>query len=235
MRVRDVAEALGVKVTTSYHLLNTLLEVGYITRDPGGALRVGPRAVILYNGMLRQFKPDEDLGPIAERLSAQTSETAYICLATQNAVVVQKLVEGDHAVRVTGIHVGFSGSEHIRASGKAVLAHLDAPERKAVLDRSTAGLTASARRSCLAELDREMEIIRSQGFALDEEEFQVGASCVAAPYFRGEGWVVGCIAVSAPCMRFAIAKEALVAAVVSSARDASERLGYRGEMTRGPT
>jgi DNA-binding IclR family transcriptional regulator len=154
-------------VTTSYHLLNTLLSVGYINRDPGGALRIGPRAVVLYNGMVRQFKPDEDLGPIAERLSAETSETVYLCQLTQGAVVVQKLVEGVHAVRVAGLHVGYSGSEHVRASGKAVLAYMDGPERKALLDRSTAALTASARRTSLAELDREMDIIRTQGWALD--------------------------------------------------------------------
>jgi DNA-binding IclR family transcriptional regulator len=222
-----VAEALGLKVTTSYHLLNTLLSVGYINRDPGGALRIGPRAVVLYNGMVRQFKPDEDLGPIAERLSAETSETVYLCQATQSAVVVQKLVEGVHAVRVAGLHVGYSGSEHVRASGKAVLAYMDAPERKALLDRSTAALTASSRRSCLAELDSEMETIRSRGWALDEEQFQVGASCVAAPYFRGDGQVAGSIAVSVPCMRFTDAKPALVAAVVASAQAASEALGHR--------
>ena len=227
MRVRDVAEALGVKVTTSYHLLDTLLGVGYITRDPGGALRIGPRAVVLYNGLLRQFKPDEDLGPIVERLSAEMSETVYLCQLAQQAVVVQKLVEGVHAVRVAGLHVGYSGSEHVRASSKAVLAYMDAPERNAVLDRSTAAMTASARRACLAELHRELEVIRSQGWALDEEQFQVGASCVAAPYFRGGGRAVGSIAVSVPCMRFDSARDVLVAAVVSAAKDASEKLGHR--------
>jgi IclR family transcriptional regulator, acetate operon repressor len=234
VRVRDVAEALGVKVTTAYHLLNTLLSAGYINRDPGGALRIGARTAVLYNGMLRQFKPDEDLGPIAERLSAETSETVYLCQLTESGVVVQKLVEGIYAVRVAGLHVGFSGWEHARASGKAVLAYMDAPERKALFERSTAAMAASARRACLAELNSEMEVIRSQGWALDEENFQVGASCVAAPYFRGDGKVVGSIAVSVPCMRFTNARPALIAGVVSAARAASEVLGHR-ETTPGRT
>lgn len=227
VRVREVAQALDIKVTTAYHLLNTLLSAGYINRDDGGALRIGARAAVLYNGMLRQFKPDEDLGPIAERLSAETTETVYLCQLTKSGVVVQKLVDGIHAVRVAGLHVGFSGSEHSRASGKAVLAFMDEPDRTALLERSTAAMTASARRACLAELDREIEIIRSQGWALDEEHFQAGASCVAAPYFRSDGQVVGSIAVSAPCTRFADARAALIAAVVSAAHDASAVLGHR--------
>jgi DNA-binding IclR family transcriptional regulator len=227
VRVREVAQALDVKVTTAYHLLNTLIAAGYINRDSGGALRIGARAAVLYNGMLRQFRPDEDLGPIAERLSAETTETVYLCQLTKSGVVVQKLVEGIHAVRVTGLHVGYSGLEHARASGKAVLAFMDEPDRKAMLERSTSAMTASARRTTLAELDREIDVIRDQGWALDEEHFQVGASCVAAPYFRSDGQVVGSIAVSAPCTRFADAKPALIAAVVAAARDASAVLGHR--------
>ena len=72
-----------------------------------------------------------------------------------------------------------------------------------------------------------METIRSRGWALDEEQFQVGASCVAAPYFRGDGLVAGSFAVSVPCTRFATARETLVAAVVSAAQAASEVLGHR--------
>jgi IclR family transcriptional regulator, acetate operon repressor len=227
VRVREVAEALDVKVTTAYHLLNTLIAAGYINRDHGGALRIGSRAAVLYNGMLRQFKPDEDLGTIVERLSAETTETVYLCQLTKSGVVVQKLVEGIHAVRVAGLHVGFSGSEHARASGKAVLAFMDEPDRKAVLERSTAAMTASARRATLAAVDREIEVIRDRGWALDEENFQVGASCVAAPYFRSDGQVVGSIAVSVPCTRFTDAEPALIAAVVAAARDASAVLGHR--------
>jgi IclR family acetate operon transcriptional repressor len=224
--LRDVAGALGLKVTTSYHLLNTLRGAGYLIRDADGTLRIGARAAVLYNGLVRQLAVGEDLRPVIEKLSAETSETAYLSRLNESGVVVQMLVEGLHAVRVSGLYIGFCGSEHERASGKAVLAHMGDGDRGALLAKSTAEMTESARRSCLSGLDEELELIKLRGWSLDEEHFQKGASCVAAAYFHADGRVAGSVAVSVPCTRFTKAKESLTAAVVTAAKTASEALGH---------
>jgi IclR family acetate operon transcriptional repressor len=224
--LRDVADALGLKITTSYHLLNTLRGAGYLIRNNDGTLRIGPRAAVLYNGLVRQMAGGEELRPIVEWLSSETLETAYLCSLNESGVVVQMLIEGGHAVRVSGLYIGFSGSEHERATGKAVLAHMRDADRTVLLNRTTAGVTATQRKRVLAELAKELELVREQGYALDEEHFQRGASCVAAPFFRMGGDIAGSIAVSVPGTRFAESREALTAAVVSAAQQASTLLGW---------
>jgi IclR family acetate operon transcriptional repressor len=225
--LRDVAGALGLKVTTSYHLLNTLRGAGYLIRDADGTLRIGARAAVLYNGLVRQLAVGEDLRPVIEKLSAETSETAYLSRLNESGVVVQMVVEGLHAVRVSGLYIGFCGAEHERASGKAVLAHMSDGDRAGLLAKSTADMSASARRSFLSDLDDELDLIKRRGWSLDEERFQKGASCVAAPYFHGDGKVAGSVAVSVPCTRFTKARESLTAAVVTAATTASQALGHR--------
>jgi IclR family transcriptional regulator, acetate operon repressor len=225
--LRDVADALGLKITTSYHLLNTLRGAGYLIRNADGTLRIGPRAAVLYNGLVRQMAGGEELRPIIEWLSSETLETAYLCGLNESGVVVQMLIEGGHAVRVSGLYIGFSGSEHERATGKAVLAHMSDVDRTGLLARTTAGLTAAQRKKVLAELAKELDVVRQQGYALDEEHFQKGASCVAAPFFKMGGAIAGSIAVSVPCTRFEEAKDTLTAAVVSAAGQASVLLGHR--------
>ena len=54
-RLRDVAQTLGINVTSSYHLLNTLQLAGYVTRDPDGTFRIGGRAAILYEWAAPEF------------------------------------------------------------------------------------------------------------------------------------------------------------------------------------
>jgi IclR family acetate operon transcriptional repressor len=227
LALRDVAGALGLKVTTSYHLLNTLRGAGYLIRDADGTLRIGARAAVLYNGLVRQLAVGEDLRPVIEKLSAETSETAYLSRLNESGVVVQMLMEGLHAVRVSGLYIGFCGAEHERASGKAVLAHMSDGDRAGLLAKSTAEMTDSARRSLLLDLDKELDLIKQRGWSLDEERFQKGVSCVAAPYFHADGKVAGSVALSVPCTRFTQAKESLTAAVVTAAMTASQPLGHR--------
>jgi DNA-binding IclR family transcriptional regulator len=153
-RLKEVAEALGINVTTSYHLLNTLQMAGYLTRDSDGSLRIGGRTAILYQGLVRNFALGRELTPVIEELSGSTGETAYIAALNREKVIIQAVVEGDQAVRVTGLYVGFSGSEHIRASGKAVLAHLPDEQRNAALRHCMPGASADELKSVTQELHR---------------------------------------------------------------------------------
>jgi IclR family acetate operon transcriptional repressor len=220
--LRDVAETLGINVTTSYHMLNTLQQAGYVKRDPDGTLRIGGRAAILYQGLIRNFELGRELAPVVAELSATTGESAYIAALNRDKVIIQALVEGDQAVRVTGLYVGFSGSEHIRASGKAVLAHLPDQERDNMLTRCLPGASAEELNAIIDEL----LVVRERGWALDDGSFQEGACCIAAPFFRSGGFVAGSVAVSVPATRFTTAREGITAAVLSSARQASQLVGH---------
>jgi IclR family acetate operon transcriptional repressor len=221
-RLKEVAQSLGINVTTSYHLLNTLQLAGYVTRDSDGALRIGGRTAILYQGLVRNFALGRELGPVVAELSANTGETAYIAGLNRDKVIIQALVEGDQAVRVTGLYVGFSGSEHIRASGKAVLAHLPDAERDVVLGQCLPGASAAE----LDAVNTQLRTVRELGWALDDGSFQDGVCCIAAPFFRSGNFVAGSVAVSVPATRFSAARESFTDAVLRAAQQASQIAGH---------
>lgn len=221
-RLKEVAQALGLNTTTSYHLLNTLLGAGYLTRDGDGSLRIGSRTAILHQGLVRHFVIGRDLMPVVEELSARTGETAYVAALNRQSVVIQALAEGDHAVRATGLYVGFSGSEHIRASGKAVLAHLPAAQRGSILARCMAAATDDQLQAAIDDLEN----VRVQGWALDDGQFQEGVYCIAAPFFGSGGSVAGSVSVSVPATRFPAIRHTLTDAVRDAAAQASNVLGH---------
>ncbi|MQA25857.1 MAG: helix-turn-helix domain-containing protein [Micromonosporaceae bacterium] len=225
-RVKEVATQLGLNFTTGYHILNTLQQAGYLTRAPDGTLRIGGRAAVLYQGLLRHFVLGRDLHPVIEKLAATTEETAYLCTHSGNGVVVQTVVEGTHAVRVAGLYVGFSGSEHLRAAGKAVLAFLPDPERSAMLARSMKDLPSHDRSRLTAELDAELEQTRQRGFALDDGNFDEGVRCVAAPFFAPGESVAGAVSISLPAARYPRPPDQLADAVRAAAREVSAFLGH---------
>jgi IclR family transcriptional regulator, acetate operon repressor len=221
-RLKEVAQSLGINVTTSYHLLNTLQVAGYLTRDSDGALRVGGRAAILYQGLVRNFALGRELMPVIAELSGSTGETAYVAALYHDKVIIQGLVEGDQAVRVTGLYVGFSGSEHIRASGKAVLAHLADQQRNAALGQCLPDASADELNSVIQELRK----VRELGWAQDDGVFQEGVCCIAAPFFHPGGSVAGSVAASVPAARFLAAEERIIDAVLRSAQRASQIVGH---------
>jgi len=127
--------------------------------------------------------------------------------------VLLSIIEGRQAVRVSGLHLGYSGLTHARASGKVLLAYgppgtieaylqshaMETPTRRTVNDGGA--LQAEAART------------RAAGYAVDEEEFAEGVSCVAAPVADGSM----AIGISAPSERFRERRAELIDTVVEIA------------------
>jgi DNA-binding IclR family transcriptional regulator len=199
--VRDIADTLGKNVSTTYNLVNTLLLLGYLTKEGAGELRVGPKVAILHAAFVRGSDFARILRPYAEDLALQSGETAYITRLIRDRVVIQAAVESRQSLRVSGLEVGYSGSEDRRASGRAVLAFMPAPERRAILERTLAGFPDAERAVRIAAMSRQVETIRARGYALDMEEYEVGVCCISAPYFDASSDVAGSATVSTPAVR----------------------------------
>lgn len=226
LKVKDIAAALGLNITTCYHLFNTLQDMGYVARGDDGTVRVGGRVALLYRGLIRHLAFGRDLHPIVVELSEATQETAYLASLSGNGVMIQDVVEGSQAVRVAGLHIGFRGSEHLRASGKAILAHLDEAGQQSILGPITQQMSTKARIQLQSRLKRELEHVRTQGWALDDRGFDEGVCCVSAPIFGPDGEIAGSVTVSIPAERFEENRERAVLAVKQAAKKASRMIGY---------
>ena len=79
-----------------------------------------------------------------------------------------------------------------------------------------------------------LETIRSRGYALEDEERELGARCVAAPVRDYSGRIVGGISVSGPTTRMSRARlEALAPLVMDMAAELSRRLDYEEQPEEG--
>jgi IclR family acetate operon transcriptional repressor len=227
LRPKDVAEHLGVPLPTSYHLLNTLLHRGYITKEADGTLSIGSRVALLHHGLLRRFAVGSASRKVVDELSISTGETSYLTGYSDEGVVIQAVREGTQAVAVTGLRIGFSGSEHVRASAKAVLAFLPKDEWTALVKRAMGRVSKAEYARVVSQLEREFVQIRRRGWAIDDEGYQDGVCCVGAPYFGADGTVLGSMALSAPIARFKLTKDTLTTAVLEASDEISELLGLR--------
>jgi IclR family acetate operon transcriptional repressor len=169
----------------------------------------------------RQNSPPEYLLAPLRRLAEDVGETAYLSTADGLDVVVVASVEGNHAVRVRGLHVGFRGSLHARGSGKLILAYAGDERIETYL---AGGLPPRTPRTIVDPdaLRTELAAIRARGHAFDDEEFTEGVSGVSAPVLQGDV-PVAAYTITTPTERFNARRAELTAAVVAVAAAASRQ------------
>ena len=179
--VREVAGLLNHNITSTYHLANTLIASGYLTKSVGGGLSIGRKIGELHASYVRGSDFVSSVRPLVSSLASGTDETVYLTRFIGNASVIEMVVESTRSLRVTGLRVGYSGLEDLRASGKAVLAHLAPTELEAVFTHLHPDLDATQRADAVAALSDELATVRAQGHAFDDEDFEEGVCCVAVP------------------------------------------------------
>jgi IclR family transcriptional regulator, acetate operon repressor len=214
------ARAVGLPLATTHHLLNTLAAEGMLAKDAKREYHLGPQVGALADAFQRELFPPEFLLEPLRRLADSSEETAHLSAWRHGEVTILTSVEGKQAVRVARLHIGLEGGVHARASGKLLLA-LASPEiRSAYLAGHPLERFTDRTMTDRGRLDAQLDLIREQGYAIDEEEFSPGVACVAAPILVNN-IPIGAYSLSAPIARFRKGEAQLIDAVISAARAAA--------------
>ena len=224
LQLREIAEQTGVHKCTAYRFLAHLESEGYLFRDDDGAYVVGPKlarlgAGVSYHATLRKISR-----PVLSSLLKATNETVNLGVMDGHDVLYLDVMESPHTFRMVsqpGLHRPLNST----ALGKAMLAFLPAEQREEILPTLTFTPLTPRTIPNLARLRRELTRTAQQGFAIDDQEADMGARCVAAPILDERGKIAGAISVSGPTTRISREKVQIYAlAVKKGARMISARL-----------
>jgi DNA-binding IclR family transcriptional regulator len=202
--VSGLAETTGLDRAVLYRLLDTLSIEGFVTRDPESRrYRLGLSMLELGVRAAQGLEVRRLAGAALRSLSEDTNETACLVVRDRDDVVVVEVIEPDGRFVQVNYRVGFRHPLGMAAHGKALLAFLPDGEK----------LT-------------ELRPVRQRGVAYTRDEIEPGASGVAAPVFDHTGRAVAAVGIVAPTARLP-EPENVALRVLRSAREISERLGWR--------
>jgi IclR family transcriptional regulator, acetate operon repressor len=227
---KEIAQTLELPLPTAYHLLGTLVSEGLLTKDSHRRYQLGPQLGVLSDAYARQFTPADHLVAPLYRLAATTGETAYVATWRNDRIGVLASVEGQNAVRVSGVHVGLVEAAHARASGKVLLAFAPEHVRHAYLLAYPLTRVTDHTIVDRDEFDRALEETRRNGFAVDQEEFREGVGCAAAPVLAN-GTIAAAYSLSAPAELFRRNRESLIQHLLEAAADAGRAPTGRGALS----
>lgn len=225
--VTELARKLGMAKSSVHRLLHTLAHKGYIEKNPQtGRYRLTYQLFAVAAAAAGRYGLKEVAAPVMERLAAEAGESANLGVLEADRVLNIHKVQGPHPIR---LHIDAPGGVAAYATGlgKVLLAGLASEE----LERRLAGgrlarltpTTITTRRALLVELRR----VRTQGYAVDNEECSAGVRAVAAPVCDRSGSVVAAVSVAGPTHRLTDARlKALAPAARAAAAEISRRLGY---------
>lgn len=195
-RLTDLALEVELPNSTVHNHLATLIDAGYVVCEDN-TYRLTHR-FLDHGEYTRSRRKLYSAGrPEIDELAATTGEIASLLVEERGLGVFLYSARGDDAVPLD-IQVGKHVHMHTTALGKCILAGL--PDERVDEISSTHGLPACTENTITdpEELRDELDVIREQGFARDDEERVKGVTCIAAPVKAETGKILGAISVSGP-------------------------------------
>jgi DNA-binding IclR family transcriptional regulator len=227
--VTELSKRLKLHKNNVFRLLATLESRGYIEQNKVTEnYRLGLKTLELGQTFIRQMGLLRQSKPVLESLVKECNETTYVAILKEQCIIYLDAVETDMTVRVVP-RVGSRLPAYCTAAGKVQIAYMSDEELENYLPTKEFKRYTPNTITDRDELRQQLKIIAEQGYAVDNEELDIGVRCVGAPIRDYTRRIIGAVSISGPSMRFTderMEKE-LIPLVIKAAREISAKLGYQ--------
>lgn len=192
--VAELARQIGMPRATAHRQVTTLVAEDYLMAASGGRHVAGARLL----GLLHRLDEKQIIANVAAPLLHELAGRvrSVVQLGTfENDMVTYRIKTGRGADALF-TRIGMQLEAYCSGMGKVLLAHLSEAERELYL--ASGPFVSLTERTIIdpARLREELNAVRIQGFAIDDQEVAHGLRCMAVPLRRGDGKVLAAVSVS---------------------------------------
>jgi DNA-binding IclR family transcriptional regulator len=224
--VRNISRELGYSPAVTQKILNTLRVHDFVQQNEDTQrYRLGLGSLNIGLAVLAQIDVLQVARPYMEELTAETGETTFLAIRDVYRAVYIEIVKSPHPIRMDA-EIGAHRPLNCTSVGKILLAWAPSgvvsnAEKAGILEKSTKNSIVKA-----DELEAELIKVREQGYAVDNEEYNVEAICVAGPIFGPDGKILAAITTSGPSFRMKDKIPVFSNLVKTTAAEISLKLGH---------
>jgi DNA-binding IclR family transcriptional regulator len=225
----EISRKLKIPKSSASYILRTLEKQGYLNRKPEtGKYHIGLKILSLGREALTGLDVREAALPIMRRLMRKTEITCHLAILDGPVAVYIEKVEPEGFIKMD-TWVGRRMPVHATSVGKALAAYVPEEQLQAIIKERGMERRTPKTITTLPRLLKELEKIRVQGYAVDDEENNMGARCLGVPIFNQDGLVEASFGLSGTIHQVnSQTIPRILEALKDAARQASEQLGYRG-------
>jgi DNA-binding IclR family transcriptional regulator len=223
----QLASVVDLRNSTAFHLVQTLVNLGFLTQLADRRYRIGTRLFTLAAGALDENTMLAAATPILERLSAETGYASHLAVRSKQEIVVIARTAATGLLQLAG-HPGATRPAHATAIGKMLLAAMPPEDFARLLEKLPLPSFTAKTITDSKSLASEIETVRRAGIAHDRCELDPDVHCIAMPVYDFAGRCVAAIGISAPAWRLIPeAVEEKTAQLRAAAAELSMQLGAK--------
>ena len=228
LTIQEMVNKLNHSKTSVYRIVCSLEEMGYLRKDETSGrffltrkmFRIGVSALGTTTIMEHAYEPMRQLRDLLK-------ETVVLGALAKNKVVIMEQILGLHHFSFS-LKPGMEVCLHASAPGKVILSQLEPPEYETILKSIDYVKFNDKTITNRKDLEKELDMVKENGYALDWGEELIGVRCIGAPVFNQTGKVIAAVWITGPSDRI---PEKYIKdyseKVVNCAKVISQKIGYR--------
>ena len=224
----ELARELQINRSRLFRILKTLERRGYVEYNPRTeTYRLGLKFLTLSRNIRDRLALRREAEDLLKQLAIATGDGVHLVSVSGNYAVVIDRYLGDNMLQVAA-ELGELLPLHTGAAPKLLLAYMPETQRERILSEIELVSFTPYTLTDPERLARVLDEIRRSGYAVDEQELEIGVYAFGAPVFDDAGMVVAGVSVATPAVRYSPERrQQLIQMVTATAGEISTRLGYQ--------
>jgi len=222
--IRKLAAMTGFPPATIHRIITVLSERHYVEQDPATRkYSLSFRILELGAKLQQQSQLVAKARPYLEDLMADTRESANLAVRDGDEMVYVDHVPSDYSLLQLFTRIGARVPLYNTGVGKVFLSTMNPRELEEYLQRTAIKRQTPHTLTTKVDIQKELKRIRERGFAVDNEELEIGVRCIAALVYGHDGQPTGSISVSGAAVRITDERIEELARMVKNAASAVSR------------
>jgi DNA-binding IclR family transcriptional regulator len=224
----ELSRRAELPFSTTYRLLGSLTRDGFVDYEPDGRrYHLGLRVFQLGQRVSNHHGFAGTALPILRRVTEKTGEATILSVRDGHHHLTVNKVDGPQTFRVTS-DPGHLGALHTTSVGKALVAFAEDAERQRLVEELELEPLTEFSITDREAFRADIEQVRRRGYAVMDEENELGMRAVAVPVFNAQGYAFASLATAVPVFRLSLEDlVALVPVLQEAASELSARLPQR--------
>ena len=226
--VTELSKRLKLHKNNVFRLLATLESRGYIEQNKVTEnYRLGLKTLELGQTFVKQMGLLRQSRPVLESVVRECNETSYVAILKDFHIIYLDVVETDLTVRVVP-RVGSRLPAYCTAAGKVQIAYMSEEDLELYLPTKELKPLTPNTITDRDLLKKQLRQVVESGYAIDDEELDIGVRCVSAPIRDYTRRIIGAVSISGPSMRLSMERidKELIPLVKRAAEEISTKLGF---------
>ncbi|MBP6492282.1 MAG: IclR family transcriptional regulator [Clostridia bacterium] len=195
--VTTIAKKVGLHKSTAHRLLTTLANRGYVAKTGEGNYKIGLKLIEAVSCYINSLELQTEARPYLMQLTGELGLTSHLGILDRDMVVYIEKMDVVSSIRMYS-QIGLRMHSYCSSLGKCLLSNYSKEELNGIMkDCSFIKFTNNTIGS-MEELHKEINKVRKQGWAMDNEEYEIGHRCIGAPIYDYKGDIIAAISASGP-------------------------------------